>query len=118
MSDQADRHGVLYWNRATPELYAVLREQAPPELEPVFIETEDPAEARAKLARAEFVIIADWALTAADLEGAPRLRGILGLDEHGLELGRRLLADDRVELGRGAVPVEDPVAVGMIGHRR
>jgi phosphoglycerate dehydrogenase-like enzyme len=74
MSDQADRHAVLYWNRATPELYAVIREQAPPELEPVFIETEDPAEARAKLARAEFVIIADWALTAADLEGAPRLR--------------------------------------------
>ena len=74
MSDQADRHAVLYWNRATPELYAVIREQAPPELEPVFIETEDPAEARAKLARAEFVIIADWALTPADLEGAPRLR--------------------------------------------
>ena len=74
MSDQADRHAVLYWNRATPELYAVIREQAPPELEPVFLETEDPAEARAKLAQAEFVIIADWALTAADLEGAPRLR--------------------------------------------
>ena len=74
MSDQADHHTVLYWNRATPELYAVIREQAPPELEPVFLETEDPAEARAKLARAEFVIIADWALTAADLEGAPRLR--------------------------------------------
>src|SRR5262245_19412747 len=74
MSDHADRRTVLYWNRATPELYAVIREQAPPELEPVFLETEDPAEARAKLARAEFVIIADWALTAADLEGAPRLR--------------------------------------------
>jgi phosphoglycerate dehydrogenase-like enzyme len=74
MAERADRHVVLYWNRATPELYAVIREQAPPELEPVFIETEDPAEARAKLGRAEFVIVADWALTAADLEGAPRLR--------------------------------------------
>ena len=41
MSDRSDRHPVLYWNRATPELYAVIREQAPPELEPVFIETED-----------------------------------------------------------------------------
>ena len=26
MSDHADRHGVLYWNRATPELYAVIRD--------------------------------------------------------------------------------------------
>ena len=51
MSDQADHHTVLYWNRATPELYAVIREQAPPELEPVFLETEDPAEARALLRR-------------------------------------------------------------------
>ena len=74
MSDRSDRHPVLYWNRATPELYAVIREQAPPELEPVFIETEEPAEAREKLARAEFLIIADWALGPADLEGAPRLR--------------------------------------------
>ena len=44
MAERADRHVVLYWNRATPELYTVIREQAPPELEPVFIETEDPAE--------------------------------------------------------------------------
>lgn len=70
----AERHPVLYWNRATPELYAVIREQAPPALDPWFLETDEPAEARAKLARAEFLIIADWALTAADLEGAPRLR--------------------------------------------
>ena len=70
----SDRHAVLYWNRATPELYAVIREQAPAELEPLFIETEEPAEARGKLGRAEFLIIADWALGAADIEAAPRLR--------------------------------------------
>ena len=74
MSNPAGRHSVLYWNRATPELYAIIREQAPAELEPVFLETEDPAEARAKLARAEFLIVADWALTPADLDGAPHLR--------------------------------------------
>jgi phosphoglycerate dehydrogenase-like enzyme len=70
----SDPHPVLYWNRATPELYAVIRDEAPPGLRPEFLETDDPAEARAKLARAEFLLIADWALTAADLEGAPRLR--------------------------------------------
>jgi phosphoglycerate dehydrogenase-like enzyme len=74
MSGRSDRHRVLYWNRATPELYAVIREQAPPGLEPVFLETEDRTEALEKLGRAEFLIIADWALTAADLESAHRLR--------------------------------------------
>ena len=74
MSDRLDRHRVLYWNRAIPELYAVIREQAPPGLELLFLETDDSTEARDKLGRAEFLVIADWALTAADLERAPRLR--------------------------------------------
>src|SRR5262249_10422016 len=74
MPNRSGRHSVPYWKRATSELYGVIREQAPPELEPTFLESEDPAEARAKLARAEFVIIADWTLTTADVEGAPRLR--------------------------------------------
>lgn len=68
------QHAVLYWNRATPELYAVLREEAPPEFHLFLIESDDPAEARAKLAQAEFVLIADWALAGDDLEVAPRLR--------------------------------------------
>lgn len=68
------QHPVLYWNRATPELYAVLREEAPLEFRLFLIESDDPAEARAKLAEAEFVLIADWALTGDDLEAAPRLR--------------------------------------------
>lgn len=65
---------VLYWNRATPELYAVIREEAPPGLLLEFLETDDPAEARARLARAEILLIADWALDAAAIEAAPRLR--------------------------------------------
>jgi phosphoglycerate dehydrogenase-like enzyme len=69
-----DRHPVLYWNRATPELYAVIRDEAPSGLLPEFLDTDDPAEARTKLARAEFLLIADWALGAADIEAAPRLR--------------------------------------------
>ncbi len=65
---------VLYWNRATPELYAVLREETPPDLRLLLLESDDPAEARAKLGQAEFLLIADWALGAEDLEAAPRLR--------------------------------------------
>lgn len=65
---------VLYWNRATAELYDVLREEAPPGLELLLLESEDPGEPRAKLARADVILIADWALGAADVEAAPRLR--------------------------------------------
>ena len=67
-------HTVVYWNRATPEVYATVREEAPPEFRLRLLESDDPAEARAKLGEAEFVLIADWALTADDLEAAPRLR--------------------------------------------
>ncbi len=68
------RHAVLYWNRVTPELYAALREEAPPELRLLLIESDDPGETGAKLAEAEFLLVADWALTARDLDAAPRLR--------------------------------------------
>ena len=109
MSDRPIDHTVLYWNRATPELYAVIREQAPPELEPVFLETEDPAEARAKLARAEFVIIADWALT----RGRPRGRTP---PPHGPAPGRRLRAHRHPGARRPQDPAE-PLPGGH-GHRR
>lgn len=65
---------VLYWNRATPDLYAVVREEAPPGFRLLLLKTDAEAEARAKLARAEFLLVADWALTAADVAAAPRLR--------------------------------------------
>jgi phosphoglycerate dehydrogenase-like enzyme len=65
---------VLYWNRATPELYAVVREETPPGLRGLFLDSDDPAEALGKLAVADFLLIADWALTAKELEAAPRLR--------------------------------------------
>jgi phosphoglycerate dehydrogenase-like enzyme len=65
---------VLYWNRATPELYAVLRQEAPPAVDLLLLDTDDHAEWGAKLARAEALLVADWALAAADLEAAPRLR--------------------------------------------
>lgn len=67
-------HTVLYWNRATPDVYAVVREETPPELRLLLLDSEDPREARARLAEAEFLLIADWALTADDVEAAPRLR--------------------------------------------
>ncbi|HEV8677082.1 MAG TPA: 2-hydroxyacid dehydrogenase [Methylomirabilota bacterium] len=65
---------VLYWNHATPDLHAVVREETPPGFRLLLLDSPDRAAARARLAEAEFVLIADWALTAEDLEAAPRLR--------------------------------------------
>ncbi len=67
-------HPALYWNRATPEVYAVVREEAPSEFRLLLLESDDPAEARAKLGEAEFILIADWALTEREIAAAPRLR--------------------------------------------
>jgi len=67
-------HTVLYWNRATPEVYTVVREEAPLGMRLLLLETDDPAEARAKLAEAEYLLVADWAITGETLEAAPRLR--------------------------------------------
>lgn len=34
------KHTVLYWNRATLEVYAVLREETPPGLPVLLLETD------------------------------------------------------------------------------
>src|SRR5437870_371411 len=65
---------VLYWNHAPPDLYAVVREETPPGLRLLLLDSPDRRAARARLAEVEFLLIADWALTAEDLEAAPRLR--------------------------------------------
>ena len=67
-------HTVLYWNRATPEVNAVVREEAPPGVRLLLIESDDPAEARARLGEAEFLLIADWVLDAQTIEVARCLR--------------------------------------------
>ena len=74
----------------------------------------DHAEARRafEVGRGEGPVRDDEELRAGQL--LPRFARRLGLEEHGLELGRRLLADDCVQLGGGAVPVEHAMPVGPI----
>ena len=63
MSDRSE-HTVLYWNHATPDVHAVVREETSPGFRLLVLDPADRAAARAKLVEAEFVLIADWALTA------------------------------------------------------
>lgn len=65
---------VLYLNRATPELYAVAREESPPGLRLLFLESEGREDAWAKLPEADAILIADAPLTAEMIQQAARLK--------------------------------------------
>ncbi len=64
---------VMYWNRATTDVYEVIRGQMPAGWILVTLEGETKEECRARLCEADFVVVADWPITAEDLAAAPKL---------------------------------------------
>lgn len=68
------RHRVAYWSVGTPELYALLRRLAPPELELLTLASGEEAERLALAAEAEAVVVAASRFTEAHLAAARRLR--------------------------------------------
>ena len=71
-----DRIGwmVLYLNCATADLYEVMREEAPPGLQLLFLDSGRSEEVREKLPRADAILIADAALTAEMIQQAAKLK--------------------------------------------
>jgi len=71
-----DRMGwiVLYLNRATADLYEVMREEAPPGLQLLFLDSGRPEEVREKLPRADAILIADAPLTTEMIQQAAKLK--------------------------------------------
>jgi phosphoglycerate dehydrogenase-like enzyme len=67
-------HRVAYWSVGTPELYALLRRLAPPELDLLTLATGEEAERLALAAEAEAVVVAASRFTEAHLAAARRLR--------------------------------------------
>jgi phosphoglycerate dehydrogenase-like enzyme len=65
---------VLYLNRATADLYQVMREEAPPGLRLLFLDSGRPEEVREKLPRADAILIADGALTGEMIQQASKLK--------------------------------------------
>lgn len=65
---------VLYLNRATADLYQVMREECPPGLRLLFLESDRPEEVRTKLPLADAILIADAALPAEMIREASRLK--------------------------------------------
>ena len=71
-----DRMGwmVLYLNRATADLYQVMREEAPPGLQLLFLESDRTEAVREKLPQADAILIADAPLTGEMIQLASNLK--------------------------------------------
>jgi phosphoglycerate dehydrogenase-like enzyme len=65
---------VVYWNRATPEVYEVIRSQMPPDWKLVTLQGETEADWLTQLGEVDFMIVADWAITPEVLAAAPKLK--------------------------------------------
>jgi len=65
---------VVYWNRATTDVYEVIRNQMPSGWRLVTLEGESRDGWLAQLRDVDFMIVADWAITEETLAAAPKLR--------------------------------------------
>jgi D-3-phosphoglycerate dehydrogenase len=69
-------YSVVYWNRATEDVYDVIRGQLPAGWRLVTLQGDAKKEWREQIRDADFMIVADWPITAEDLAAAPKLRMI------------------------------------------
>lgn len=67
-------HTVLYWNRATTDVYDVIRSQMPSGWKLVTLEGENEGDYLAQLRDVDFMIVADWTINEETLAAAPKLR--------------------------------------------
>lgn len=65
---------ILYLSHATPDVYAIIRAAAPPDVDVMTLERDDDDERRQKLAVADAVIVAAHPFRRALIDAAPRLR--------------------------------------------
>jgi phosphoglycerate dehydrogenase-like enzyme len=68
------RPRVLYLARGTPQLYEAVRSYAPPDIELVTLDSDEPQEVFAKLPDCEAVIVATRKLDREMIAAAPKLR--------------------------------------------
>jgi phosphoglycerate dehydrogenase-like enzyme len=65
---------VVYWNRATQDVYDVIRGEMPSGWTLITLAGDAKAGWYAQLASADFVIVADWAISEEELRVAPKLK--------------------------------------------
>jgi phosphoglycerate dehydrogenase-like enzyme len=67
-------YSVVYWNRATEDVYDAIRDQMPKGWRLVTLQGDTKAEWHAQIRDVDFMIVADWAVTAEDRAAAPKLK--------------------------------------------
>jgi phosphoglycerate dehydrogenase-like enzyme len=67
-------HKVFYFSHAPENVYAIIREEVPPGLELVTLDTDSDDERKRKIADCEAVIVAAKPMAREFVEAAPRLR--------------------------------------------
>jgi phosphoglycerate dehydrogenase-like enzyme len=67
-------HTVVYWNRATTDVYDVIRSQMPSGWRLVTLEGDSKDGWHAQLRDVDFMIVADWTIPDETLAAAPKLR--------------------------------------------
>jgi phosphoglycerate dehydrogenase-like enzyme len=67
-------YSVVYWNRATEDVYDVIRGQMPAGWTLVTLKGETKAEWHAQIRDVDLMVVADWAIGPEDLDAAPKLR--------------------------------------------
>jgi phosphoglycerate dehydrogenase-like enzyme len=65
---------VVYWNRATADVYEVIRSEMPAGWSLVTLQGHSQEAWRGQLHQADFLLVADWPITEEDLLAAPRLK--------------------------------------------
>ncbi len=67
-------HNVVYWNQATEEVYDVVRSQMPSGWTLITLQGENTQGWLSQIMDADFMIVADWAVTEETLAAAPKLK--------------------------------------------
>jgi phosphoglycerate dehydrogenase-like enzyme len=65
---------VIYWNRATEDVYQMVRDEMPKGWTLITPHGETPAASRDQLATVDFILPATWPVGDAELQAAPKLK--------------------------------------------
>jgi phosphoglycerate dehydrogenase-like enzyme len=70
-------HTVIYWNRATEDVYQMIRDEMPRGWTLITTRGETPTKSLDQLANVDFILAATWPVGEAELRAAPNLKMVL-----------------------------------------
>jgi phosphoglycerate dehydrogenase-like enzyme len=67
-------YNVVYWNRATEDVYDIIRSQMPSDWTLITLQGDNKQGWLSQISDADLMIVADWAVTEETLAAAPKLK--------------------------------------------